>query len=161
VTTARETQFSLDEITDQAIHSFDNTPDARLKEILQSLVGHIHAFAREVNLSQSEWEAGIAFLNAVGQFTDERRQEFILLSDTLGLSALVDSMTNAFGDVGGTESTVLGPFYVPNPPSRDYGASTIEQPSGTPFYVHGFVRDATTGSPIAGALVDVWQNGAN
>lgn len=157
--TSEETSFSLEEITEQAVHSFDDTPDPRLKEILQSLVGHLHAFAKEVRLTQSEWEAGIAFLTAVGHITDERRSEFILLSDTLGLSALVDSMTNAFGDAGGTESTVLGPFYVPDPPRREYGASTIEQPSGTPFYVHGAVRDATNGRPIAGAVVDVWQNG--
>src|SRR5580658_2464941 len=112
MTTAKETPIPLEEITEQALKSFADTANPRLKEILQSLVGHLHAFAREVNLQQSEWEAGIAFLTAVGHITDDHRQEFILLSDTLGLSALVDAMTNAFGAVGGTESTVLGPFYI-------------------------------------------------
>jgi hydroxyquinol 1,2-dioxygenase len=161
VTREKVVATSLLEITEQARRSFENTADPRLREILESLVEHLHAFAREVNLQQSEWAAGIAFLTAVGRITDDRRQEFILLSDTLGLSALVDAMTNAFGDVGGTESTVLGPFYIPDSPHREFGASTIERPSGTPCYVHGVVRDAATGAPIGGAVIDVWQNGAD
>ena len=161
MTTGEQKLTPLDEITEQAIRSFANTPNLRLKEILESLVHHLHAFALEVNLQQPEWEAGINFLTAVGHITDERRQEFILLSDTLGLSALVDSMTNAYDDAGGTESTVLGPFYIPNSPRREFGASTIERPSGTPCYVHGSVRDATTGASISGAVIDVWQNGAD
>jgi hydroxyquinol 1,2-dioxygenase len=161
VTSEKEIATSLTEITEQATRSFEHTADPRLREILESLVAHLHAFARDVNLQQSEWEAGIAFLTAVGHITDDRRQEFILLSDTLGLSALVDAMTNAFGDVGGTESTVLGPFYVADSPHREFGASTIEQPSGTPCFVHGVVQDALTGVPIAGAVIDVWQNGAD
>src|ERR1700683_491279 len=139
MTTAKETPVPLEEITEQAFLSFASTANPRLKEILQSLVGHLHAFAREVNLQQSEWKAGIDFLTAVGHITDDRRQEFILLSDTLGLSALVDSLTNACGDPGGTESTVLGPFYVPDAPARAFGASTIERPSGIPCFVHGTV----------------------
>ena len=159
--TTEETANALDEITRQAVQSFANTPGPRLGEILGSLVEHLHAFARDVNLQQSEWKAGIDFLTAVGHITDDRRQEFILLSDTLGLSALVDSITNDFGDAGGTESTVLGPFYIPDSPRREFGEATIDRPSGTPCYVHGFVRDAVTQAPIGGATIDVWQNGAD
>jgi catechol 1,2-dioxygenase len=161
VAMANQTTVPVDSITAQAVASFAHTPDPRLRTILQSLVEHLHAFARDVDLQQSEWMAGIEFLTAVGHITDDRRQEFILLSDTLGLSALVDSLTNLAGDGRGTESTVQGPFYIPDSPEREFGGSTIDRPSGTPCYVHGTVRDAATGAPIAGALIDVWQNGAD
>jgi hydroxyquinol 1,2-dioxygenase len=96
-----------------------------------ALATHLHAFAVDVQLTQAEWLAGIRFLTATGQKCDDKRQEFILLSDTLGLSMLVDLMEHEV-DGGTTESTVLGPFYVPGSPERAHGASIAERPSGEP-----------------------------
>jgi hydroxyquinol 1,2-dioxygenase len=127
---------------------------------MQSLVRHLHAFAAEVRLTQEAWQAGIAALTETGRITDARRQEFILWSDTLGLSMFVDALAHSLPPRA-TESTVLGPFYVPGSPLRDYGASIAAQASGTPAWVHGRVLDALTGEPLAGAEVDVWQNGNN
>jgi hydroxyquinol 1,2-dioxygenase len=124
---------------------------------LQSLTRHLHAFASEVELTQPEWEAAIGLLTATGHITDERRQEFILWSDTLGLSMLVDALANPLPPRA-TESTVLGPFYVPGSPLREYGANLAEEPAGEPAWVQGRILD-TEGAPIAGAELDVWQNG--
>jgi catechol 1,2-dioxygenase len=145
-----------EDITATAVESFAECEDERLRAIVQSLVRHLHAFARDVNLAIEEWEAGIRYLTDVGHITDERRQEFILLSDTLGLSMLVDALAHTVD--GATESTVLGPFWAPGSPLRVYGDSIAEESGGTPTWVHGFVRD-TTGTAIAGAELDVWQNG--
>ncbi len=148
-----------DEITRQAIASFDNCPDPRLKQILQSLVSHLHAFAKDVRLTQDEWTTAIDVLKATGDITDDKRNEFILWSDALGLSSLVDSLANPFPQ-GAMESTVLGPFWTPNAPRRGYADSMIERALGTPALVHGYIRDLQ-GKPIAGAELDVWQNDAN
>jgi hydroxyquinol 1,2-dioxygenase len=149
-----------DEITAGAVASFDNAGDERLREIMQCLVRHLHSFAAEVGLTHGEWQAGIRALTDTGAITDEQRQEFILWSDTLGLSMFVDALAHSLPE-GATESTVLGPFYVPNSPLREYGADISEQAAGTPAWVHGRVLDVTTGEAIAGAEVDVWQNGDN
>ena len=148
---------SRQEITEAAAASFDGARDPRLREILSSLVRHLHAFAADVGLTEAEWAEGIRFLTDVGHITDDRRQEFILLSDTLGLSMLVDALGHDLPG-GATESTVLGPFFVPGSPRREYGASIIEEPSGVPAWVHGRVL-SVDGTPVAGAEVDVWQNG--
>jgi len=147
---------TVERITSQVVASFDGTPDARLRQVLSALVTHLHAFATEVALTQAEWEAGIAFLTAAGQMCDDKRQELILLSDALGLSMVVDAVSEHL-PVGATESTVLGPFYVPDSPQREYGDSIVERPSGEPTWVHGVVR-ALDGRPIGGAELDVWQN---
>lgn len=147
---------TAERITSEVVRSFDGTPDARLRELLAALVTHLHAFALDVALTQSEWESGIAFLTAVGQRCDDKRQELILLSDALGLSMVVDAVSEHL-PAGATESTVLGPFYVAESPRREFGDSTAEQPSGEPTWVHGVVRDLE-GRPIAGAELDVWQN---
>jgi protocatechuate 3,4-dioxygenase beta subunit len=147
------------DITAAVLASFDGCPDPRLREVMQCLVRHLHAFATEVRLSEKEWETGIRVLTDTGRITDERRQEFILWSDALGLSMLVDAMAHAKPQ-GATESTVLGPFYVPGSPERSYGESIIEQSGGTPAWVHGRVLDLN-GSPIAGAQLDVWEGGDN
>jgi hydroxyquinol 1,2-dioxygenase len=149
-----------EEITAKAVASFRHAQSPRAREIMQSLVRHLHGFAIEVGLRQDEWQAGITALTATGRITDEHRQEFILWSDVLGLSMLVDALGHQFPP-GATESTVLGPFYVPDSPLRDYGANIAEHASGTPAWVHGRVVDALTGEPLAGAEVDVWQNGDN
>ena len=139
------------------IASFERSGDERLRTLAQSLARHLHAFAAEVGLTQHEWEEGIRILTETGHLTDDRRQEFILWSDTLGLSMLVDALANPLPR-GATESTVLGPFYVPGSPRRPYGASIAEEAAGTPTWVHGRVLDVG-GEPIGGAELDVWQNG--
>ncbi|HEY2769534.1 MAG TPA: dioxygenase [Solirubrobacteraceae bacterium] len=152
-----ETRTTPDEITAAVVASYDRADDARLREVMQALVRHLHAFASEVRLTPQEWERAIAVLTATGEITDEHRQEFILWSDTLGLSMLVDALTHQLPP-GATESTVLGPFYVPGSPVREYGANIAAEQAGVPAWVHGRVLD-TDGQPIAGAELDVWQNG--
>jgi hydroxyquinol 1,2-dioxygenase len=167
------------QITDQVLRSFDGCSDDRLRELMKALTRHLHAFASEVGLTSEEWERAIAALTRSGEITDERRQEFVLWSDALGLSMLVDALAHPAhsgdGDGGGggggggapdarpalpaTESTVLGPFYVAGAPGRGYGESIAEEGgAGEPVWVHGRVR-STDGQPIAGAELDVWQNG--
>jgi hydroxyquinol 1,2-dioxygenase len=146
------------EITAAALASFDRCPDPRLRQLMQGLVRHLHAFATEVQLTEAEWTTAIQILTATGHITDDRRQEFILWSDALGASMLVDALAHSNASRTATESTVLGPFWTPDAPPRAYGESIIEEPSGTPALVRGVVRN-TRGEPIAGARVDVWQNG--
>jgi hypothetical protein len=148
------------ELTDDVVAAFADADDARLRDVLQSLVRHLHAFATEVGLTQAEWQAGIDVLTATGHITDERRQEFILWSDTLGLSMLVDAIGHPLPE-GATESTVLGPFYVPGSPLREYGADIREQAGGLPALVHGRVLDVSNGEPAPGSELDVWQNDDN
>jgi hydroxyquinol 1,2-dioxygenase len=145
------------DITRAVIASFDRCESERLRRIMESLAAHLHAFATEVELTQGEWEAGIRILTETGHITDDRRQEFVLWSDALGVSMLVDALAHS-APHGTTESTVLGPFYVPGADLREFGASIAEEPAGEPAWVHGYVRDLY-GEPIAGAELDVWQNG--
>ena len=144
-------------VTDAVLGQIRAT-DPRLQTLLESLVRHLHAFAREVELTESEWLAAIRFLTAVGQISDDRRQEFILLSDVLGLSILVDAINHRKLS-GGTESTVTGPFWVSGAPESEHGASIArgnEAVSGDLTVVHGRVIDQD-GRPIEGAVLDVWQ----
>ena len=144
-------------LTEEVLSRFKDCPDPRVKEIMLALVKHLHAFAREVRLTDGEWMAGIEFLTRTGRICDEMRQEFILLSDVLGLSMLVVEMNH--GRVKeATEATVQGPFYVPGAPELPRGAMVEGNPPGDPCAVSGSVRDAN-GKPIAGALLDVWQAG--
>ena len=148
------------DITAGARASFDTCANPRLRELMQSLVTHLHGFAVETSLTEDEWRQLIAILTATGDITDERRQEFILWSDALGLSMLVDSLAHEL-PAGATESTVIGPFYVPGSPLREYGESMVqEEGAGVPAWVYGRVLDVD-GNPIAGAELDVWQNGAD
>jgi hypothetical protein len=110
-----------DSITAAVLERFDETPDPRLHQILQSLVRHLHGFVREVEPSFAEWEQAIGFLTAVGHMCDDKRQEFILLSDTLGVSMLVDAINHRLPE-GATPTTVLGPFFVENAPELPLGA---------------------------------------
>jgi catechol 1,2-dioxygenase len=160
MTATRPDRTTPADITGKALASFEHCADPRLRELMQSLVRHLHAFAVEVSLTEEEWREMIAVLTATGDITDERRQEFILWSDALGLSMLVDALAHEL-PAGATESTVLGPFYVPGSPLREYGESmVIEAGAGTPAWVYGRVLDVA-GAPIAGAELDVWQNGAD
>jgi protocatechuate 3,4-dioxygenase beta subunit len=135
--------------------SFAGTPDRRLRQVMTSLVRHLHAFAKDVELTEEEWAAAIAFLTATGQMCDDVRQEFVLLSDVLGLSMLVETM-NHRSSGSSTESTVLGPFHVVASPSRELGEDIALDGKGDRCLVTGRVTGAT-GEPLAGALVDVWQ----
>jgi len=141
------------ELTDDVLKAFRETPDARLRELITALISHAHAFAAETGLTQQEWMAGLQFLTAVGQKCDDRRQEFVLLSDVLGLSSLVD-VINA--EAGATESTVLGPFYVAGAPKRAMGEHIGRPQDGDPALVRGRVTDVA-GEPLDGAVLDVWQ----
>jgi alcohol dehydrogenase class IV/protocatechuate 3,4-dioxygenase beta subunit len=147
-------------LTQTVLARLQATPDPRLRQIMTSLIRYLHGFVADVRLAQDEWLAAIRFLTATGQISGDRRQEFILLSDTLGVSMLVDLLAGPSGNGAAgiaTESTVLGPFYVPGSPERDYGSSIAERSSGEPAWVTGRVTDVD-GNPIAGAELDVWQN---
>jgi protocatechuate 3,4-dioxygenase beta subunit len=127
----------------------------RVKFLFNSLVKHLHAFVKEANPTMDEWMYGIQFLTRTGHLSTDWRQEFILLSDTLGISMLVESLNNDKMS-GETESTVLGPFYIPNAPKYPKGGNICLDGKGEPVWVHGKVVDAK-GRPIAGAVLDVFQ----
>ncbi|MFY9689132.1 MAG: dioxygenase [Candidatus Acidiferrales bacterium] len=143
-------------ITDAALEQMSSTPDPRFKEIISSLVRHLHAFAREVDLTPEEWLEGIRFLTAVGQKCTEHRQEFILLSDTLGLSSLVNALHDRRGTEPATKSSLLGPFYRQDAPAMKLGSSIVSQGSGSEVVIYGHVRDAA-GRGIPNALVQIWE----
>jgi len=147
--------LTQDNITQAVIARLAETPDARLKEVLTSLVQHLHAFARDVKLTEAEWFQGIAFLTRVGHITDDKRQEFILLSDTLGLSMLTVAMNND-KPAGCTEATVFGPFYVEGAPNFDLGEDVARGAPGMPCEVRGKVT-GLDGAPVPGAEIHVWQ----
>ncbi|MFF7981519.1 intradiol ring-cleavage dioxygenase [Streptomyces sp. NPDC007901] len=144
-----------DAVTAEAVGSLGGTDDARLRTLLTSLIRHLHAFARETRLTQREWETAVEFLTATGQTCTDTRQEFILLSDVLGLSMLVETI-NGHSDPGSTESTVLGPFHMTESPVRALGADIDLVGGGEPCVVSGVVR-AADGTPLPGAVLDVWQ----
>ena len=148
------------ELTEVVLKRYADTPDPRLRSILQSLIKHLHAFAREVMLTEQEWMAGIQFLTRTGQISDDKRQEMILLSDNLGLSSLVNHVSANVPE-GATETTVLGPFYVPNSPPRGWGESVLlREGDETPLIIHGRVRDKSN-QFIPGATIEVWQTDSN
>jgi protocatechuate 3,4-dioxygenase beta subunit len=156
---AKAGPMSPEEITDQVVASLAGTHDPRLGYLMQTLVRCLHSFVVETSLTTEEWLAAVKFLTATGQACTATRQEFILLSDTLGISMVLDAVNHpAGGSV--TESTVLGPFYVPESPERQMGDSISEmEGNGEPALVSGTVRNER-GDAIAGALLDVWQNSA-
>jgi len=148
--------FNERSITDAVVERFATTPNPRLKQILTSMVRHAHDFVRDVELTQDEWLYAIQFLTRTGHMCDDKRQEFILLSDTLGVSMLVDAINHRQA-AGATETTVLGPFYVQNPPVKAMGADIVAGLHGTPLHVTGTVKSAD-GRVLGGATVDVWQS---
>ena len=148
------------QLTARAAASFAGTPDDRLRFLLEELVRHLHGYVTETGLTVDEWAAAVDFLTRAGQTCTAHRQELILLSDTLGVSMLVDLLDHT-GAPGTTESTVLGPFYVPDAPERPLGSSIVEVAGpGRPARIAGRVL-SSDGLPVAGALLDVWQNAAN
>lgn len=148
--------FSEKTLTDAVLRRVRRAPDPRLRQVMASFVRHLHGFVREVRPTQLEWMRGVRLLTETGHWCDDKRQEFILLSDTLGVSMLVDFI-NYGGGGNSTESTVLGPFYVEGAPELPMGASIVKPGTpGAPCEVTGTIRDAK-GCPVAGALIDVWQ----
>lgn len=155
MTKASTRQFDENSLTAAVLAKVGQGKDARTRQISEALVRHLHAFIREVEPSQEEWVQGIQFLTGVGHKCDQHRQEFILLSDTLGASMLVDAI-NHRRDSGATLSTVLGPFYVDEPPEYPHGADIAGLLKGTPLLVEGSVSDAA-GRPLVDATVDIWH----
>jgi protocatechuate 3,4-dioxygenase beta subunit len=147
--------FSEERSAEVVAESFADTPDPRLKTVMTSLVQHLHAFVKDVQLTEDEWARAISFLTATGQSCDDTRQEFILLSDILGVSMLVETINNRSSGVS-TESTVLGPFHMVESPPRELGADIALDGKGQPCLVTGQVT-GPEGEPLAGATVDVWQ----
>ena len=152
-----KTRFTTqDDITAEVLRRFERTPDPRLREIMLSLTQHLHQFVKDVRLVEGEWWKAIEFLTRTGQMCSDKRQEFILLSDTMGISMLVDLISNG-KPPGATESTVFGPFYREGGPVLPAGANMAEGAAGgTPTIIHGRVLDMD-GKPIANAMLDVWQ----
>jgi len=151
---------SEDDITAEVLRRVEATPDPRTREIMLSLLKHLHAFIKEVRLTEPEWWKGIDFLTRTGHMCDDRRQEFILLSDTLGVSMVTDLMSNR-KPAGATESTVFGPFHRDGAPEMPFGGDIARvDRGGVTTIVSGRVLDLD-GKPIAGALLDVWQVSAD
>lgn len=148
-----------DTITQAVLARLADTPDPRVREIVRSLVRHLHDFAREVRLTEAEWLQGIRFLTATGHKCDDKRQEFILLSDVLGLSMLTVCMNNR-KPAGCTEATVFGPFHVEGAQHYDDGADVANGAKGEPCDVTCTIR-GLAGEPVSGATIDVWQADAD
>ncbi|KAF2148486.1 cathecol 1,2-dioxygenase [Myriangium duriaei CBS 260.36] len=147
--------LTIDNITDNVHLINSRCPDPRLKYVLELLVAHVHDFARETRLSSQEWMAGLQFLTSVGQISSDVRQEFILLSDVLGLSLLVDSIDHP-KPPSSTEGTVLGPFHTHDAALESNGAEISGDPDGEPCLVLCTVKDGE-GRPIPGVKIDVWE----
>jgi len=148
--------FDENTITSAVLERVAGASDPRIKQISEALVRHLHAFVREVRPTQKEWECGVDFLTRTGQMCDDKRQEFILLSDALGVSMLVDAINHPLPE-GATETTVLGPFFVQAAPEKPNGEDISGPMKGDPMLVTGSVSSAD-GRPLAGAIVDVWHS---
>lgn len=147
--------FDETTITDAVLARVRRAPDVRVRQVSEALVRHLHAFIREIEPTEAEWQWGIGFLTEIGQRCTATRQEFILWSDTLGVSMLVDALNHRLPE-GATQTTIFGPFYVP-PPEFPAGADIKGNLSGFPMYLSGTVSSAD-GRPLAGAIVDVWHS---
>jgi hydroxyquinol 1,2-dioxygenase len=149
------TETTEQELTDRVVASFATAKDERFREVMQALVRHAHAFVRETRLTDDEWTAAIEFLTAAGHITTDTRQEFVLLSDVLGISMLTVAV-NEPGLEKSTQSTVLGPFFVQDSPGIELGGDIAGGATGEPAWVDGQVTD-TDGNPVPGARVEVWE----
>src|ERR1700674_2000787 len=153
-------QYATEEnLTDLALERWEACHSPRLREIMQSLVKHLHSFVHEVDLKEDEWLTAMNWLAKTGQLSTEKRQEFILLSDVLGISMLVDAMNHRFPE-GATPSTVIGPFHIDDSPELPMAANVAEGPAGKPFFLVGTVR-GMDGKPIEHAKLDIWQADAD
>jgi len=147
--------LSQDALTQEVLARFENSDSQRFKEVMQSLVRHLHSFIREVELTEEEWFEAIQFLTRTGQISDDKRQEFILLSDTLGASMQMIGINNQKPPTA-TEATVFGPFYIENAPEYKNGEDLANGAPGEPCFVNGHVR-STSGDPVPHAHLDIWQ----
>lgn len=150
--------YTDDNLTQAVLDRIQASADPRLAEVMRSLLTHLHAFVREVKLTPEEWQKGIGFLSSMNPFVTDKRNEWILLSDTLGVTMLVDAITHATEE-NVTETTVLGPFHRENPPVLGNGANIAHEVPGEPLEVAITIADAE-GKPIRGAQVDVWHASA-
>jgi hydroxyquinol 1,2-dioxygenase len=148
-------RFDEEHSAEVVVASFAETPDPRLREVMQSLVRHLHDFVKDVELTEAEWAAAVAFLTRTGQLSDDVRQEFILLSDVLGTS-MQTIIVNDDPTGRTTEATVVGPFFVENAPRVELGGDISGGASGEPCWVEGVVTD-TEGRPVSGARIEVWE----
>src|SRR3954447_9849115 len=149
-----------DDLTAEVLARFSATPDPRLRHIMLSLISHLHAFVKDVQLTEAEWFQSIEILTAAGKMCSDKRQEFILFSDTLGVSMVVDLLDHRKPE-GATESTVFGPFHRLGAPEMPPGGNIAHRDTtGVPTLVRGRVLDLD-GRPIAGAVIDVWQAQTN
>jgi catechol 1,2-dioxygenase len=147
-----------DDVTPVVLAAMARAPNARLREIMDSLVRHLHAFAREVKLTEAEYDFGVDFLNRIGQATHAAHNEGILLADALGFSTLVCLLNNGQGGATETAAALLGPFWRDNPPAVAQGGTTVRSPTPGPvLFVEGRITDAA-GAPLEGVEVDVWQS---
>lgn len=144
-----------EDLIERVLAFFAQTQDPRLKTVMESLTRHLHAFIRDVRLTEDEWNAAIEFLTAVGHITDDRRQEFVLLSDVLGASMQTIAVNNEAYE-NATEATVFGPFFVEDAPEIPIGGDIAGGASGQPCWVEGTVTD-TAGNPVPGARIEVWE----
>src|SRR5947209_3521439 len=142
-------------LTDVVLERWKDIPDARLRQIMASLIKHLHAFVRDIEPTGAEWATAIDFLTRTGKMCDDKRQEFILFSDVMGVSMLVDAINHRLAS-GATPTTVEGPFHVPNSPQFGNGADMAKGAPGIPCFVSGTVRDLD-GKAVAGAKLDLWQ----
>jgi len=142
-------------LTDVVLERWKSIPDPRLKQIMQSLIKHLHGFVRDIEPTEAEWATAIDFLTRLGQKSDDKRQEVILFSDVMGVSMLVDAINHRL-DSGATPTTVEGPFHIPNSPEVANGGDMAKGAPGIPCFVSGTVRDLD-GRPVAGAKLDLWQ----
>ncbi|MGC3980469.1 MAG: dioxygenase [Steroidobacteraceae bacterium] len=147
--------FDVESITEAVLQQINGTPSPRLREIMDAAVRHVHAFAREINLSRDEWLTGINFLTAVGKTCTPEHQEFILLSDTTGLTTLMNLLQDQRGQDAATRASVLGPFYREQAPLLPLGDGVAKVTTGPEAVMYGQVRDPQ-GNPIANAEVHVW-----
>jgi hydroxyquinol 1,2-dioxygenase len=143
------------EFTKAVMKRWEDIPDPRLREVMQSAIKHLHSFVSDVKPSGEEWFKAIQFLTAIGQKCDDKRQEFILASDVMGVSMLVDDINNR-RVAGATPSTVEGPFHIPDAPEVAHGADMAKGAPGIPCFVSGKVR-GLNGEPVGGAILDLWQ----
>jgi hydroxyquinol 1,2-dioxygenase len=146
-------------LTELALKQWEACHSPRLRQIMESLVKHLHGFARDVDLKQEEWLLAVEWLAKTGKLSSDKRQEFILFSDVLGISMLVDAMNHRFPE-GATPSTVIGPFHIDDSPEMAMGANVAEGLAGEPTFLVGTVRDMN-GKPIEGAKIDIWQADAD
>lgn len=153
--TSPKARFTEASSADIVVSQNANAGDARLKEVMDSITRHLHAAVKEIEPSQEEWMQAIQFLTATGQKCDDTRQEYILLSDVLGVSMLVDAV-NSRRPAGASENTVLGPFHIADAPAYEMGANICLDEKGEDMVVAGRVLD-TEGQPLSGVKIDVWQ----